>query len=300
MIDMLLSRVQQFSRFRFPVLSSLSAGMSTAARSSTFFLGTGENIDKNEFMQRISESSARLICIGENHEDAHAHALELEILRQVQGQKENAKLALSLEFYDREAQTVLNEYLQGLVNLDTFLSDSKPPGNHADYQELIEFCKEEGIDVIAANCPRRYTRMVGKNGKSVLDQISESGAKELLPPLPYSGASDKYRKNFISIMEKMGNLNPNVPTSMLDAQSLWDATMAHSMSKGLETREKIVHVTGYFHIQYKLGTIEHLDIYSPSLDILTIVILPSEELSSLNPEQLNLGDLIVLTDINDL
>ena len=300
MIDMILLRAQQIAKFRFPVSATLTAGMSTTARNPWFFLGTGERIDKPEFLRRISESSARLICVGENHEDAHAHALELEILREVHERLETRRLALSLEFYDREAQTVLNEYLQGLVNLDTFIADSKPPGNHEDYQGLIEFCKNEKIHVIAANCPRRYTRMVGKNGKSFLDKISDSGAKDLLPPIPYCGASEAYRSNFISIMEKMGNLNPNVPTSMLDAQALWDATMAHSLSKGLDIAEKIVHITGYFHIQHKLGTIEQLKIYSPNLDILTIVILPLEELNSLNPEQLNLGDLIVLTDINDL
>ena len=71
--------------------------------------------------------------------------------------------------------------------------------------------------------------MVGRNGKEFLNQLSTTPAASLLPPLPYSGASEAYTRNFIQIMEKMGNTNPNVPTKMLDAQSLWDATMAHSL-----------------------------------------------------------------------
>merc|ERR1719397_1241767 len=83
---------------------------------------------------------------------------------------------------------------------------------------------------------------------------------------------------------------------MLDAQSLWDATMAHSIAGALHRREKLVHVTGYFHVQHGLGTVEHLHRYSPGVETLTVVILPSEELHQLNPEQLNIGQLVALTD----
>ena len=92
----------------------------------------------------VHQSTARVIFIGENHGDDAAHALELEILRELQESLDQRQqpLALSLEFYDRESQTVMNEYLKGVASLDTFLSDSKPPANHSDYQPLIDFCKE--------------------------------------------------------------------------------------------------------------------------------------------------------------
>ena len=73
--------------------------------------------------------------------------------------------------------------------------------------------------------------MVSRNGKEFLNELATTPASSLLPPLPYSGASEAYTQNFIQIMEKMGNTNPNVPTKMLDAQSLWDATMAHSLAE---------------------------------------------------------------------
>ena len=94
----------------------------------------------------VHQSTARVIFIGENHGDDAAHALELEILRELQESldQRQQRLALSLEFYDRESQTVMNEYLKGVASLDTFLSDSKPPANHSDYQPLIDFCKGMG------------------------------------------------------------------------------------------------------------------------------------------------------------
>jgi len=276
---------------------------SEALRSPTFFLGSsGEKIDKSSFMQRISQTEARVICIGENHEDGAAHALELEILKDVRENLKAENLTLSLEFYDRESQAVLDEYLQGLVSLDTFLRDSRPPDNHADYQPLIDFCKAEQLGVIASNCPRRYTRMVAKGGKEVLEELKGSASLNLLPTLPYTAASPAYRDNFLAIMKQMGNTNPNVPTSMLDAQALWDATMAQSIAQALNQggAERIIHVTGYFHVQHKLGTIEHLAEVAPGTAVLTVVVLPAEELDVLDPSLLNIGDLVALTDINAL
>ena len=60
--------------------------------------------------------------------------------------------------------------------------------------------------------------------------------------------------------------NPSVPTTMLDAQSLWDATMADSIHKALDKVDRVVHVTGYFHVQYKLGLVEHLARLVPEND----------------------------------
>lgn len=277
---------------------NMSAASSTP-RETTFFLGNGTKIEKEEFLNNIAASKARVIMLGENHEDKEAHKLELDILTKL-SETQDRKTGLSLEFYDRESQNVLNEYLGGLIDLDTFVNDARPPANYLDYQPLIDYCKLKSQPVLSSNCPRRYTRMVGRNGKEFLNQLSTTPAASLLPPLPYSGASEAYTRNFIQIMEKMGNTNPNVPTKMLDAQSLWDATMAHSLVGFLKQVDTALHITGYFHIQHRLGTVEHFQRYAPGVDILTVVILPSEEMDSLNDEQVNIGDLVALTDIDSL
>jgi len=273
--------------------------MSTSPRETTYFLGSGIKIDKEDFLNRIAASKAGVIMLGENHEDKEAHKLELDILKKITTTREN-RTGLSLEFYDRESQSVMNEYLGGLVDLDTFLGDARPPGNYEDYQPLLEYCKEKNLPALASNCPRRYTRMVSKNGRDYLNQLNNTSSSQWLPPLPYAGASDAYTQNFIDIMRHMGNNNPNVPTKMLDAQSLWDATMAHSISGFLNKVDTVLHVTGYFHIQHKLGTVEHLQRYAPGVDLLTVVILPSEQLDALNDEQKNIGDLVALTDLDAL
>lgn len=270
-----------------------------------FFSGTGDPLTKETFMQGFKPFPKRLLLLGENHMDPEAHNLELDILKAVHSEiKGDRKLALSLEFYDRQAQPVMNEYLRGFVNEETFLSDSNAPGNASDYQPLINYCKEFNLPVIAANCPRRYTSLVSKFGRDKLKELVETCpmSKGFLPPMPYLGASEKYKANFIEIMRSMGNENPRVPTSMLDAQSLWDATMAHSLAQGLESYDVIIHVTGYFHIKQGLGILEHLNHYvSHPVDSTSVVILPEENPSQFNHEDHDLlGDFVVLTDLSQI
>ena len=52
---------------------------------------------------------------------------------------------------------------------------------------------------------------------------------------------------------------------MLGAQSLWDATMAHSVTKALYRSNLVVHVAGYFHVKQNLGIPEHLAHYCTAI-----------------------------------
>ena len=60
--------------------------------------------------------------------------MELEILKKIQDLKPGES-ALSLEFYDRSAQYVLDEYLMDFIDYDTFIEEiDHPPPNHKDYR----------------------------------------------------------------------------------------------------------------------------------------------------------------------
>ena len=58
----------------------------------------------------------------------------MEILKKIQDLKPGES-ALSLEFYDRSAQYVLDEYLMDFIDYDTFIEEiDHPPPNHKDYR----------------------------------------------------------------------------------------------------------------------------------------------------------------------
>ena len=108
-----------------------------------------------------------------------------------------------------------------------------------------------------------------------------------------------FLENFTFVPGSEG-LDDNRITRMLGAQSLWDATMAHSIIKALYRANLVVHVAGYFHIKSNLGIPEHLAHYGGSLEYgqTSIVMLPEEDLVFTESEHKNAADLVVLTDIN--
>jgi len=291
-----------------PSLHRLGAKMCSAVKDMGphYYTGSGEILSKSTFLDSLSAdvreksnqaAGPTVVLVGENHSDPSAHSIELDVLKCLHRGSNN--LALSLEFYDREAQCVLDEYTTGFVDKETFLSDSRPPGNLADYQPLIDFCAGSRISVVAANCPRRYTRMVSKHGRQALESalVSNPGASRLLPPMPYKAASDAYREKFVAIMSEMGNEFESVATKMADAQSLWDATMAHSISKALSSHPLVLHIAGHFHVCHGLGISEHLSGYAPpGTSTLSVVVLPEDDPTKFNEGHKNAADYVILTD----
>ena len=96
--------------------SMSSSAMTSAIREPAFFQANGTPLNKTSFFDklesRLQMKPKNVIFLGENHSDPSSHFLELEILQKVADLKPG-ETALSLEFYDRSAQSVLDEYLLG-------------------------------------------------------------------------------------------------------------------------------------------------------------------------------------------
>lgn len=150
-----------------------------------------------------------------------------------------------------------------------------------------------------SNCPRRYSRLVAKNGREILTTLPE-GSRKLIAPVTYRDASDDYRRNFLNAMNVVHRdevaLDDRM-VKMLDSQTLWDSTMAFSIFESLKTCEIIFHLSGYFHVQNDLGIVEHLRRLDEDVECRSVVILPDEN-PHLDETNRNLADWIVVTDIN--
>jgi len=274
-------------------------------RTGTEFREKAEAFDRvQQFTEHARNSGKKsAIFLGENHEDPSAHEHELELVKHLL----NKDCALSLEFYERDTQPILNEYLGGSIEYGVFTQEARAPSNHEDYKPMLQHCQAQGIPVVAANCARRYSRMVGKQGRGSLEQLTAKNPefyKMALPPLPYAKASEKYCNKFKEIMGIVASgKDEERVLKMLDSQTLWDASMAHSIAKawtgGTET---VLHVCGYFHCQYFLGIGEHLSLYynPENYDSFTIVVFPEDpEKLEFNPEEhKDIADLLILTDIS--
>lgn len=233
------------------------------------------------------------VIVGEVHDDPVAHLLELELLANLHEEcKSTARgLTVSLEFFERDVQPVMDEYLQGLCRERDMVKDARAwPNYSADYRALVEFCKAHGLRIVCANAPRRHVGLAGREGAESLLKLPLS-VKAFLPPLPFPSPSARYIDKFLFTMQSMqapsartehseqgaeqsSGQCPYVGLSlrsskMLDAQSLWDAAMAHSIHEelasarkdsatGAESRALVMHICGKFHCEHALGIPERL------------------------------------------
>lgn len=240
-----------------------------------------------------------VVFLGEQHDDAVGHAIQFELFRRiVEKYSRDRRVVLSLEMFERDVQTVLDEYLDGLITEQHFLLSSRPWGNYRwDYKPLVELAKEKKLRVIAANAPRRYVNMVSRGGRAALDGLSKQ-ARGWLAPLPYAEPSAAYAAKFKALMgnspEAAGRLD-----NILSSQSLWDATMADSVARSLKQGKKplVVHLNGSFHTEGRLGTVEHLLKYRPKAKVLVITMRYEDDLKAFNSARhANTGDFVILTD----
>lgn len=261
------------------------------------FDGAGNPANISRIIDAAGKSD--VIFLGENHDDAVAHSLQAEIFKKLQenfGAKRS--VALSLEMFERDAQIVLDEYLADLITEKKFLDDSRPWNNYkTDYRPLVEFAKQNKLAVIAANAPRRYVNMVSRGGRDSLRGLSPD-AKKWLAPLPYAEASERYSKKFTALMGGTTNDNHGV-SKILASQTLWDATMAYSVSEFLKKQKNalIVHLNGSFHTENRLGTAEQFLKFNPDAKILVITMRYEDDFTKFDKTRHEkLGDFVILTD----
>jgi uncharacterized iron-regulated protein len=252
---------------------------------------TQKEITMDELMEGIE--AADVLIFGEEHDDSIAHVLQHLIYRQ--WLEKSGKVTLSLEMFETDCQVVLNEYLAFQITENNLIRDGRVWNNYKDYRPMVELARQRGQKVIAANAPRRYVSLAGRNGLTSLDSLSKE-SKQFLPKLPLSKGDTAYYNRFKS---KMNGHGGNRIDNMYEAQTVWDATMAGSIYQAWKRnkRTKIFHLNGRFHSDGKWGVVWQLKNLSSKINILTISCFPTGDFANPNwPAYRREGDFIIVTD----
>lgn len=269
------------------------------------YASSGKAATLEEIVNAMGQSE--VIFIGETHTDPVAHQIELQLLESAAaryglraGGGGAREVVLSMEMFERDVQTALDEYLTGLILERQLLSDTRPWNNYqSDYRPLIEFARSNKLAVLAANAPARYANMVARSGRSSLAGLSAQ-ARSWLAPLPYGEAGAAYAAKFNNVMGSMGGGHgAGGMKNVLDAQVLRDATMAYAIYESLKARKRplVLHVTGLFHVEGGLGVPEHLKSYRPQTRMLVVAVVASASVTKLDAESLSrIGDFVVLSE----
>lgn len=265
-----------------------------------YFSPLKKEVNLNDLLREIDNYD--IVLFGEEHNDSVAHFLEYKILEMMYD-RYGKNTVLSMEMFDRDVQTVLNEYLSGKIKETHFKKDARVWTNYKDYRSMIEFAKSKELKVIATNAPMRYVSIANRMGQAELQNLS-SDAKGWIAPLPYDTATGKYYDKLREIMgystqtEKHGDKTMLPPS--LNGHSLWDATMSYFIAEVFKSSPdaKVIHYNGRFHSDEHYGIYQQLEKYAKEKKVLVISAVPGEtDFPNVNYENYKqLGDFIIITD----
>lgn len=250
-----------------------------------------------------------VVFYGEEHNDSVTHYAEKSLFEALYN-KYNSTMTLSMEMFDRDVQEVMNEYLTGVIRERDFRHDARVWSNYTNYRPMVEFAKEHHLDVVCANAPSRYTHIAGTEGENGLAKLPEE-AKKNFAPLPYDTATGKYYEKLQemsghTMAPKCDTCKQQAPPPMMMmhfdlvvAQSLWDATMAYSISQYLKMhpKKKVMQVNGRFHSEQGYAVVAQLRHYSPKAKILLVSSASDDNFPNIDwSKYKDLGDYILITD----
>ncbi len=248
-------------------------------------------------------ANAEAVVIGENHGHPVGLPFAAALWEDVLARAGSA--ALSLEFFERDEQSRLDDYLSGVTDETAFRArtartDSNyPPGHRA----MVEAAKAARRPVYAANAPRPYVRLASREGCDRLESLTPEQRRMFR--IPDSLPEGRYRNDFNAIMDKPHDAPGTTPKEEtpeekarrlengLRAQSLWDWTMAETITDALDAgNAPVVHVVGRFHSDFRGGLIEALERLRPGTRIVTVTTIDATS-PALREEDRGRADFVV-------
>lgn len=214
----------------------------------------------DEMARRLADCD--VVFLGEEHDSDVAHELQLELTRRLLLLRPNA--SLSFEMIERDAQAELDRYLAGEIGEGEFLARTKSWPNYREhYRPMVELARERGLPVIAANVPRPLASRVSKGGLHAV-------RGERFVPREVIAPRGEYSRRFAQAMGKEPEDDDDGLARWYLAQCVKDEAMAESIELALcrpPTPRLVIHYCGYFHSDFRLGTVERLLRRQPTLAI---------------------------------
>lgn len=255
----------------------------------------------SQLVQAASE--ADVVLIGESHGHPVGLAAAARLWDEVSAN--SASAALSLEFFERDDQVALDDYLTGVTESeDDFKAAAGRRGSNypAGHRAMVETARANDQTVIAANAPRRYVSMARKEGFDALRELGQE--QQRLFVVPESLTEGRYREKFFEMMqEHSGPENPDAPPvdgeGFFRSQNVWDATMADSILRAAAAGARpVVHVVGQFHSDFSGGTVSRIGAQRSDLLVWTISMV-TEDSSEFREEDLGRADCVIYVGAAD-
>jgi len=214
-------------------------------------LPTGIPVTPGQMLAVVRD--ARIVYVGETHDNPASHRLELDILKGL-AEARPGRVALGMEMFVRSQQPVLDKWVAGELDEKGFLKESRWFDNWKMdfdyYRDLLNFVRERRIPIIALNAEKSRIAAVTRKPPDRLP----AAEREALPELDLS---DPYQRGMVAAVYG-GHIQGEMQLEgFVRAQTLWDETMAESVARFLaspagEGMQMLV-VAGGYHVTYGFG-----------------------------------------------
>lgn len=194
---------------------------------------------------------ADVVAVGEEHYHADIQAFELKLLRAL-AQRRPQRVALSMEFLERDQQATVDAYLAGGMRKEVFQKRLNATSAFMqDYFPLVHYAQQVGMPVIAMNVPRRLARQVAEYGFTQTMQGLNALDRSYLP-VSLGLIPNAYRDYFLDAVAEFHTLTGAQARRFVEASYLKDITMATALATFLDQHPTftVLAIAGRFHFDY--------------------------------------------------
>lgn len=268
------------------VLFILSNILVAQERAFVIYNAKGKKVSYEKMVNEMVKKD--LVFFGELHDNPIAHWLQYEV---IQDFNESRSIILGAEMFEADNQAYLNDYLQDSIDAKGLDSLARLWTNYkTDYKPIVDFAKEQQIDFVATNIPRRYANLVYRKSFEALDSLSNQEKEWIAPlPIPFDSELSTY-KEILSMMGDHGT------PELVKAQAIKDATMAHFILNNFKKNHLFIHLNGAYHTRKGEGILWYIDQAKKEIDSGTITTVSQENIDKLLKENRGLGDFIICVD----
>ncbi len=238
-------------RITHKTIAESRAGIPVLSRPAPVVVKPGKNETLDDIFAELLKS--RVIFVGEQHDRFAHHLNQLQVIKMLHAAGE--KIGVGMEMFQKPYQSAVDDYLAGTIDERTFLSRSdyydRWRYDYNLYKPIIDFLKANKIPLVALNISGDISRKTGREG---VDNLSEEQRQQVPDRLDFS--DEQYREDLYAVFSSHGQ-DAGLDDFMyfLQAQTLWDETMASSAAEFLNTNpdHKLVVLAGNGHVRFKYG-----------------------------------------------
>lgn len=190
----------------------------------------------SEFDHLVDQlSQKRVVYVGETHTSRPDHLLQMMLIEGLHRRNEN--LAIGMEMFPRSSQAALDRFINDPDFSEAdFLRESRYwevwRYDYRFFRPIFAYAREHRLPVIGLNIDRDITSSVFKSGS--LEKLTAEQKAQLPAEMRLDLEGYVERLTLTHQMHGQGNHADGSLTGFIQAQALWDETMAESISNYLK------------------------------------------------------------------